>query len=50
MNGVPQEERRLPKAHPLFQERRLYEEANNPKIIAAGAAARDLNQRIDIWR
>lgn len=42
MVGMPQDERRLPKAHPLFQERRLYEEVNNLKIVAAGAAARDL--------
>lgn len=42
MGGVPQDERRLPKAHPLFQERRLYEEVNNLKIVSAGAAARDL--------
>ncbi len=42
INGVPQDERRLPKAHPLFQERRLYEEVNNLKIVTAGAAARDL--------
>lgn len=44
MNGVPQDERRLPKAHPLFQERRLYEEVNNLKIVSAGAAARDLTR------
>lgn len=42
MAGVPQDERRLPKAHPLFQERRLYEEVNSLKIVSAGAAARDL--------
>ncbi|REF69742.1 type II CRISPR RNA-guided endonuclease Cas9 [Paracoccus versutus] len=42
MSGVPHDERRLPKAHPLFQERRLYEEVNNLKVVAAGAAARDL--------
>lgn len=44
INGVPQDERRLPKAHPLFQERRLYEEVNNLRIVAAGAAARDLTR------
>lgn len=42
IGGVPQDDRRLPKAHPLFQERRLYEEVNNLKIVSAGAAARDL--------
>ncbi|MDF3604876.1 type II CRISPR RNA-guided endonuclease Cas9 [Paracoccus sp. DMF-8] len=42
MNGVPQDERRLPKAHPLFQERRLYEEVNQLRIVSAGAAGRDL--------
>lgn len=44
MGGVPQDERRLPKAHPLFQERRLYEEVNNLKIVSAGAAPRDLTR------
>lgn len=42
MNGVPSEERRLPKAHPLFQERRLYEEVNQLRIVAAGTAGREL--------
>lgn len=32
MNGVPENERRLPKAHPLFQERRLLEEVNHLRI------------------
>lgn len=41
-NGVPDDERRLAKAHPLFQERRLYEEVNNLKIVSPGAADRDL--------
>lgn len=44
MGGVPQDDRRLPKAHPLFQERRLYEEVNNLKILSAGAAPRDLTR------
>ncbi len=44
MGGVPQDDRRLPKAHPLFQERRLYEEVNNLKIVSAGAAPRDLTR------
>ncbi|MBN9464021.1 MAG: type II CRISPR RNA-guided endonuclease Cas9 [Brevundimonas sp.] len=41
-NGVPDDERRLAKAHPLFQERRLYEEVNNLKIVSPGDADRDL--------
>lgn len=41
-NGVPDDERRLAKAHPLFQERRLYEEVNNLKIVSPGAEDRDL--------
>ena len=35
-------ERRLPKAHPLFQERRLYEEVNQLEIAAPGEAPRKL--------
>jgi CRISPR-associated endonuclease Csn1 len=35
-------EPRLPKAHPLFQERRLYEEVNQLEITRAGAASRKL--------
>ncbi len=35
-------EPRLPKAHPLFQERRLYEEVNQLEIIRAGATSRKL--------
>jgi CRISPR-associated endonuclease Csn1 len=35
-------ERRLPKAHPLFQERRLYEEVNQLEITTPGAPARKL--------
>lgn len=42
MNGVPQDERRLAKAHPLFQERRLFEEVNQLRIVSAGAAGREL--------
>uniref|UniRef100_UPI00261C2EA9 type II CRISPR RNA-guided endonuclease Cas9 n=1 Tax=Asticcacaulis sp. TaxID=1872648 RepID=UPI00261C2EA9 len=38
MNGVPADEHRLPKAHPLFQQRRLYEEVNNLRIVAPGEA------------
>lgn len=41
-NGVPEDERRLAKAHPLFQERRLYEEVNALKIVSPGAPDRDL--------
>lgn len=35
-------ERRLPKAHPLFQERRLYEEVNQLEITTPGEANRKL--------
>lgn len=42
MSGVPADERRLPKAHPLFQQRRLYEEVNQLRIVSAGAADRPL--------
>jgi CRISPR-associated endonuclease Csn1 len=42
MNGVPADERRLPKAHPLFQQRRLYEEVNQLRVVVAGAADRPL--------
>jgi CRISPR-associated endonuclease Csn1 len=38
---VPSEPR-LPKAHPLFQERRLYEEVNQLEITTPGAAPRKL--------
>lgn len=41
-NDVPENERRLPKTHPLFQERRLYEEVNHLKIVSPGAKDRDL--------
>lgn len=41
-SGVPDDERRLAKAHPLFQERRLYEEVNHLKIVSPGAKDRDL--------
>lgn len=44
MNGVPSDERRLPKAHPLFQQRRLYEEVNQLRVVAAGAADRPLTR------
>lgn len=36
------EERRLPKAHPLFQERRLYEEVNQLEVTTPGEPARKL--------
>jgi CRISPR-associated endonuclease Csn1 len=36
------EERRLPKAHPLFQERRLYEEVNQLEVTTPGEAPRKL--------
>lgn len=41
-NGVPAGERRLPKAHPLFQRRRLLEEVNQLEVVAPGASARKL--------
>ncbi len=36
------EERRLPKAHPLFQERRLYEEVNQLEVTTPGEKSRKL--------
>src|SRR5690606_13862109 len=44
LGGVPSDERRLPKAHPLFQQRRLYEEVNQLRIVSAGAADRPLER------
>lgn len=41
-NGVPRDELRLPKAHPLFQLRRLYEEVNQLEITAPGEPSRKL--------
>ncbi len=43
-NGVPADDRRLPKAHPLFQQRRLYEEVNQLEIVSAGALSRKLTR------
>lgn len=43
-NGVPVGERRLAKAHPLFQERRLYEEVNQLAITEPGEPARPLTR------
>jgi CRISPR-associated endonuclease Csn1 len=37
-------ERRLPKAHPLFQERRLYEEVNQLEVTTPGAPSRKLTR------
>lgn len=37
-------EQRLPKAHPLFQERRLYEEVNQLEIVTPGRSAKKLTQ------
>lgn len=37
-------EQRLPKAHPLFQERRLYEEVNQLEIVTPGESAKKLTQ------
>jgi CRISPR-associated endonuclease Csn1 len=36
------DEPRLPKAHPLFQQRRLYEEVNALEVVRTGGAARKL--------
>ncbi len=44
MNGVPAEEPRLPKVHPLFQQRRLYEEVNQLRIVSPGADPRELTR------
>jgi len=41
--GISPIEPRLPKAHPLFQERRLYEEVNQLEITAPGELPRKLN-------
>ncbi len=43
-NGVPADERRLPKAHPLFQQRRLYEEVNQLRVVTPGEADRQLTR------
>lgn len=42
LKDVPGDERRLPKANPLFQQRRLYEEVNQLRVVSAGAADRPL--------
>ncbi len=42
VNQPPNHEYRLPKAHPLFQERRLYEEVNHLEITTPGEAPRKL--------
>lgn len=39
---VPADERRLAKAHPLFQQRRLYEEVNQLEVTTPGEANRKL--------
>lgn len=44
LGGVPADERRLAKAHPLFQQRRLYEEVNQLRIVSAGAPDRPLTR------
>lgn len=41
-NGVPRDEERLAKAHPLFQERRLYEEVNHLQITTPGQPSKPL--------
>ncbi|MEH3107466.1 MAG: type II CRISPR RNA-guided endonuclease Cas9 [Sphingomonas fennica] len=42
--GVPADETRLPKAHPLFQQRRLYEEVNQLEITSPGEPNRKLTR------
>lgn len=42
--GIPDDEKRLPKAHPLFQQRRLYEEVNQLEVVSAGAPSRKLTK------
>ncbi|MFN3553409.1 MAG: type II CRISPR RNA-guided endonuclease Cas9 [Novosphingobium meiothermophilum] len=44
LHGIPGDETRLPKAHPLFQQRRLYEEVNQLEIVCASAPARKLTR------
>lgn len=41
--GIPADEERLPKAHPLFQQRRLYEEVNQLEVVSAGTPSRKLS-------
>ena len=41
-DDVPANERRLAKAHPLFQQRRLYEEVNQLEVTTPGEANRKL--------
>jgi CRISPR-associated endonuclease Csn1 len=41
-HGVPRDERRLPKAHPLTQRRALYETVNQLRVMADGRTARTL--------
>jgi CRISPR-associated endonuclease Csn1 len=47
--GVPRDEPRLHKAHPLFQERRLYEEVNQLEITTPGEAPRKLTIEQRDW-
>lgn len=42
--GIPEDEERLRKAHPLFQQRRLYEEINQLEVVYAGAPSRKLKK------
>ncbi|MGJ3629064.1 type II CRISPR RNA-guided endonuclease Cas9 [Sphingomonas sp. MMS24-JH45] len=41
-DGIPPDEPRLPEAHPLFQQRRLYEEVNQLEITTPGEPSRKL--------
>lgn len=44
LNGVPSDEKRLPKWHPLFQQRRLLEEVNHLRITRPGEIDRPLKR------
>lgn len=44
-HGVPRDERRLPKAHPLTQRRTLYETVNQLRVTADGRTARALTMQ-----
>ncbi len=44
LGSVGADEKRLPKWHPLFQQRRLYEEVNHLKVVSPGQVDRDLTR------
>lgn len=41
-NGISADERRIAKSHPLFQQRRLYEEVNQLEVMVPGGSSRKL--------